>query len=277
MNPKLRQTLELLDGQFAQDGGLSYAVLETSLMHARQAGDLEGEADLALQMAVRLSSVATFASKQARRGQEVPGMPTAADALEHAIPLLERAVELATTTRDSKHETFARNRLADCYMQSEQFGKALAEFAKALEHCHMPEDAALAFDTVQKTGDCHLQLEQDAAALSAYERALEIAKEIDDPFEIHVQLGKIASALNNLNRYDEGLAHYTEARDLLKRIAVDPALQQRVSVHRNLFNVDALPGRIAYTEERISHTREALGRDLLRELPIVWRRFPRQR
>ncbi len=267
MNPTVRQTLELLDCQFARDGGLSYATLEKSLEQARQAGDLEGEADLALQMAVRLSSMATFAAMLARRGQELPGMPTAAEALEPAIPLLERAVGLAATTVNGKRETFARNRLADCYMQSEQFEKATAEFAKALEQCHMREDAALAFDTVQKMGDCHLQLEQDAAALSAYERGLEMAKEIDDPFEIHVQLGKIASALNNLKRYDEGLAHYTEARDLLKRIAVDPALQQRVSVHKNLFNVDALPGLIAYTEERISHTREALGRDLLRELP----------
>jgi tetratricopeptide (TPR) repeat protein len=267
MNPKVRQALELLDGQIAQDGGLSYAALETSLDQARQAGDLDREADMALQMAVRLSSVATFVSMLTRRGRELPTMPTAAEALEPAIPLLDRAVELAGAKRNRKRETFARNRLADCYMQSEQFEKALAEFAKALEHCHMPEDAALAFDTVQKIGDCHLQLKQDAAALSAYERGLEIAKEIDDPFEIHVQLGKIASALNNLKRYDEAIAHYTEARGLLMRIAVDPALQQRVSVHKNLFNVDALPGLIAYTEERISYTREALGRDLLWELP----------
>ncbi len=267
MNPKVRRTLELLDGRFAQDGGVSYAALETSLELARQAGDLDREADMALEMATRLSSVSRFASMLAHRGQELLGMPTAADALEPAVPLLERAVELAATTQNGKRETFARNRLADCYMQSEQFEKALAEFAKALEHCQMPEDAPLAYDTVQKIGDCHLQLEQDADALSAYERGLEIAKEIDDPFEIHVQLGKIASALNNLKRYDEGLAHYTEARGLLMRIAVDPALQQRVSVHRNLFNVAALPGLIAYTEERISHTREALGRDLLRELP----------
>jgi tetratricopeptide (TPR) repeat protein len=225
------------------------------------------EADMALQMAVRLSAVSTLASTLARRGQELPGMPTAADALEPAIPLLERAVELYATTRNSKRETFARNRLADSYMQSEQFEKALAEFATALGHCHMPEDAALAFDAVQKIGDCHLQLEQDAAALSAYERGLEIAKQIDDPFEIHVQLGKVASALGNLKRYDESLAHYTESRKLLMCIAVDPALQQRVSVHKNLFSVDALPRLVAYTEERISHIWEALGRDLLRELP----------
>ncbi len=267
VNSKIRQVLNQLDSQLARDGGLSYSVLETSIAQARQAGDLEGEADLTLEMAVRLSAVSTFASMLARRGEKLPEMPTVADALEPAIPLLERAVELAATTRNGRRERYARNRLADCYMQSEQFEKALAEFVSVLERCHMPEDAALAFETVQKIGDCHLQLEHDAAALSAYERGLEIAKEFDDPFEIHVQLGKIASALNNLKRYDECLAHYTEARDLLMRIKADPALQQRVSVHRNLFSMEALPSLIVYTEERMSHTREALGRDLLRELP----------
>jgi tetratricopeptide (TPR) repeat protein len=170
VNPKVRQTLEQLDGQFAQDGGLAYAALETSLEQARQAGDLGREADIALQMGVRLSSIATFVQTMARRGQQLPGMPTATDALEPAIPLLERAVEAAASAHSVKSETFARNRLADCYLQSEQFEKALTEFAKALERCHMPEDAALAFDTVQKIGDCHLQLEQDAAALAAYQR-----------------------------------------------------------------------------------------------------------
>jgi tetratricopeptide (TPR) repeat protein len=267
MNPNVRQILELLDGQFAQDGGLSYASLETAFEQARRAGNLDREAEMALQMGVRLSAVSTFASTLARRGQELPGMPTAADALEPAIPLLERAVELYATTQNGDREAFARNRLADSYLQSEQFEKALAEFAKVLEHCHMPEHSALIFDTVQKIGDCHLQLEQDAAALSAYQRGLEIAKEIDDPFEIHVQLGKIASALGNLKRYDESLAHYTESRELLLRLADDPALRQRISLKKNQFNVDALPRLIEYTDERISDIWEALGRDLLRELP----------
>jgi tetratricopeptide (TPR) repeat protein len=256
----------LLDAQFARDGGLAYATLETSLEQARQAGDLDGEADIALQIGVRLSSIATFVRAMTHRGQQLPEMPTVADVLEPATLLFERAVEAAASAHNAQRETFALNRLADCYLQSEQFEKALAAFATALERCHMPEDAALAFDTVQKIGDCHLQLEQDAAALAAYRRGLEIAREIDDPFEIQVQLGKIASALSNLKRYDEALAHYTEACDLLMRL-VDPALQHRVSVHKNLFNVEALPNLIAYTEERIAHTREALGRDLLRELP----------
>ena len=78
MNPKVRHTLELLDAQFARDGGLAYATLETSLEQARQAGDLDGEADIALQMGVRLSSIATVVRAMTHRGQQLPGMPTVA-------------------------------------------------------------------------------------------------------------------------------------------------------------------------------------------------------
>lgn len=267
MNSKVRQTLDLLDAQFTQDNGLSYSSLETALAQAQNSDDIERETELTLDMATRFSTIATFASTLARGGQELPGMPSAADALEPAIQLYARGLVLATKGNDLNREKFARNRLGDCYVQSEQFDKALVLLEHTLSLCQMPDDAFIMFDTVQKIGDCHVQLENDAAALSAYERGLEIAKAIDDPFEVTVQLGKMASALSNLKRYDEALAHYADSRDRLVRISVEPALQQRVSVHKHQFSVEALPRVIAYTEQRMAHTRAALGRDLLRELP----------
>jgi hypothetical protein len=95
MNPKVRQALELLDQQFAREGGPPYSALEAALEDARHAGDAEREEDAGLQMAIRLSSIATFASAMALSGRELPSMPSAAEGLEPAIQLCVRVLDLA--------------------------------------------------------------------------------------------------------------------------------------------------------------------------------------
>jgi hypothetical protein len=136
-----------------------------------------------------------------------------------------------------------------------------------LDGSRAPEEAMLRFDATQQAGDCCIELKDDAAALDWYSEGLELARQIDDPFEVTVQLGKMAVALTNLKRYDEVLSHYAQARELLVRIGEEEDLQHKIKVHSNLFNVEALPRLIAYNDERTSHTQEALGRDLLRDLP----------
>ena len=267
LNPKVRQTLTLFDLRASQEGMPTYPALETALDEARQFRDLKSEADVSLQMGTRLSAIATVAEAIADSDRDLGGFPTAADALEPAVDLFARTVEIAVSQHNDAQEKFARNRLAACYVQSREFAKALEHLKRALDLCHMPDDAALRFDTAQQIGDCYYELENDAAALSWYQQGLDIAKEIDDPFEVTVQLGKIASALTNVKRYDEALANFAEARDLLRRIGEEPELQQKVTIHKNLFSVTAIPGLIAYNEQRMQRTQEALGRDLLRDGP----------
>jgi hypothetical protein len=83
-----------------------------------------------------------------------------------------------------------------------------------------------------------------------------------------VQLVKIANALTNLKRYDEALAKFAEARDRLVRIGEESELQKKVTVHKNLFSVDAIPQVIARIEQEVKRTQEALGRNLLRDGPV---------
>jgi hypothetical protein len=267
LTSKVRQFLELLDPQFVQDGQPSCASLETALKAARSRRDDAETASLAVQLALRLLATATVARAVAGRADAPSTLPSADDVLEPAIELLSQSLTAARRAGDAAAAAFAQSRLADAYLQSNQFAKARAEFTDVAQRCVMPRDSWLYFDATQKVGDCAIELEDDAGALIWYQRAMDAAREIDDPFEIHVQHGKIASALGNLKRYNEELQHLHEARDLLARIGADPELQGKIVVHRHSFNLAALPALLGYVDERLAHAKEGLGRELLRELP----------
>ena len=266
ISPKVRLALDLLGPRLAEAGIPGYAALEGDLQQAQQAGDLAAEAQASIAIASQLMSVAKVAAAWSDRPDR-GGMPSQEEPLEPAIDLFARALQIGVDRGNEKLAKFARTQLGDCYVQSRQFAKALALLEQTMSACQLPGDAVLAFTTAQLAGDCCLQMENDAAALSWYQWGLSLARDIDDPFEIHVQYGKVASALRNLKRYDESLAHYSDARDLLERIQGDLELQRRITVHKHLFNVDAIPGLAAYTEQRMSETREAIGRDLLADMP----------
>jgi hypothetical protein len=128
-----------------------------------------------------------------------------------------------------------------------------------LDGSRAPEEAMLRFDATQQAGDCCIELEDDAAALDWYSEGLELARQIDDPFEVTVQLGKMAVALTNLKRHDEALSHYAQARELLVRIGEEEDLQHKIKVHSNLFNVERCPGSSPTTMSARPTRRRRLG------------------
>jgi tetratricopeptide (TPR) repeat protein len=218
LTPRVRRFLEFLDPQFVQGGEPACATLEAALSKARGRGDDAQAANLAVQLGVRLLATATVARSVAGKADVANTIPSGDDVLEPAIELLSESLTAARRAGDPGVAAFAQSRLADAYYQSNQFAKARAEFADVAQRCVMPRDSWLYFDATQKIGDCAIELEDDADALIWYQRAMDAAREIDDPFEIHMQHGKIASALSNLKHYDEALHHLHEARDLLVRI-----------------------------------------------------------
>jgi tetratricopeptide (TPR) repeat protein len=245
----------------------SYEELEKALEDAQQQGDSSAAADHATQMGLRLLAMATFARATASQGgAALAGMPAPDAALEPAIDLFKEALALIVSIEGDKDQAFVRGRLADCYLQSGQHENALEHFTYAYESSATPK---IRFDAAQKIGDSHIELKQDEAALHWYSQAMEDAQVIDDPLEISGQLVKIAEALRNLKRYDEALEQYAKGRDLLVRIGQKEELQRKITVHKNTFQVSAIPKLVAYIEERIAHTREAIGRDLIRELPDI--------
>ena len=69
LHSKVRQVLELLDPRVEQDGKLRYRALEEALAAAVQLGDERSEADLSLEMGIRLVSISTMAQATTQHGQ----------------------------------------------------------------------------------------------------------------------------------------------------------------------------------------------------------------
>jgi tetratricopeptide (TPR) repeat protein len=267
MMARVKSMLDLLDERVAQDGGKPYPELEKALQAGREGGDAAVVCDAALEMGIRLLAMATLARALAGQPGVGDDLPSPDDVLEPSIELLSQSLEAARTLEATGRIAFVQSRLADAYLQSRQFAKARDIFLQVAGSLTLPRDLWLHFDTTQKLGDCGIEMEEDDSALRWYEIAMDAAREIDDPFEIHVQHAKIASALRNLKRYDEAEDHLHLARELVMRIGTDEDLQRKIVVHRNSFSVEALPRMVDDIDEFIASVREGLGRELLRELP----------
>jgi tetratricopeptide (TPR) repeat protein len=59
-------------------------------------------------------------------------------------------------------------------------------------------------------------------ALDRYRRAPQLSGELGDPYEEATQLGKVAAALEKMNRFEEAIATYEKAVELYRKIEVDP-------------------------------------------------------
>jgi tetratricopeptide (TPR) repeat protein len=268
LHSKTRRALEFIDTSAVEEGRPTWSELEEALADARERANVGLASSLTWQMGMRLSSIATMSRMSSGSDQRKPQwLPSENEALEPAVELFRESLKNALTASDAELEKLARRGLADCYIQAKEFGMALDYLEPLTEMCHMPDDAKLLFEVNQKSGDCYLELEDDGAALNCYEVAMQVARAVDDPFEISTQYGKLASALANLKRYDEAIGAWGASLALLIRIGNEPPLQSKINFHKQLFNTAALPRLIAYTEQRLAHTKEAIGRDLLRELP----------
>ncbi|MFF9778442.1 hypothetical protein ACF1HJ_32930 [Streptomyces sp. NPDC013978] len=265
LTKRVRLALKGLDEHFRQEGAVAYRDLEKRLARASRRGDDAAEAELALEMGLRLFAMASVL--QSLAGTSSRMLPSADEVLEPAVTLIRHASEAALRAGDARLARSARVSLAKCLQAAGQFGQALEQLALLHDSWRMPEDRLLLFEAAQVGGGCCLEQENDPAALAWYELGLNIARLIDDPLEISVQLGKVGGVLGNLRRYDEALLSYEQSRELLVRLGDDEALRRKVCVHRNTFNSAALPDLIAYVDEHVARARDALGRSLLRDLP----------
>jgi tetratricopeptide (TPR) repeat protein len=266
LTERVQRLLNSLDELVVQDGGKPFPQLQQALQTSRAAGDDAGLVDTTLEMAARLSAMATV-SRSLTGQAHAESLPSPDDVLEPAIDLLDESLTAVRRLHDTKRIAFVQSRLADAFLQSRQFNRARGIFLEAYAALSLPRDLWLMFDTTQKLGDCGIELEDDADALLWYERAMDAARQIDDPFEIQVQHGKIAGALRNLKRYDEAEDHLVQASALLVKLADDAALRDKIVVHRNSFTVEALPRLINYLEDYRASIHASLGRELLSDLP----------
>jgi tetratricopeptide (TPR) repeat protein len=270
---QLREYLDQLDEILEQRGYESFTYLESVHEAAVEEGRKRDVADSSMGMAVRLKTVANNLAIQ----NDEPDKPRFADrkrcadlcheAFSAAVALLDESLDAVVDLNDQSQARQVQYNLGDAHVGLGELDAAITHYRFVLETIDPDVETLLYYQTCQKAGDVLLMSEDDQGALEMYERSLAAAEALDDPLAVSGEHSKVASALRNLQRFDQALTQFEQSRTILRRLSTDEALRAKIKLNKELFDVAFIPMQDAYTVQRMNEARDAIGRLLIRCLP----------
>jgi tetratricopeptide (TPR) repeat protein len=233
-------------GELAQQEGVpTYAQLQAQLAEASAKGDAQTEASVGHQIGTWLYAIGSVANMR----REFPLDPV--DVLERAADHFTRAIDAARRFGDRTQQRLSGYQRGRTLYELQRYDEAEETLKKAIDIQVDERSPAVEYMIARDLGDCALVKGEVTEALDRYRRALQLSGELGDPYEEATQLGKVAAALEKMNRFEEAIATYEKAVELYRKISSDSSLQDRITVQKNLVGAATVEPAIAYAERRI--------------------------
>jgi tetratricopeptide (TPR) repeat protein len=237
----LESILNAVGEMAAQEGIPTYAELQAQLAEASAKGDAQTEASVGHQIGTWLYAIGSVANIR----REYPLDPVGVLELDAARRLGDRAQQ--------RLSGYQRGRTL---YELQRYDEAEETLKKAIDIQVDERNPTVEYMIAKDLGDCALVKGDVTEALDWYTRALQLSRELGDPYEEATQFGKVAAALEKINRFDEAIATYEKAVELYRKISSESSLRDRITVQKNVVGAATVEPSIAYAERRIESARK---------------------